>query len=185
MADLLPERLSTYYNDEEAKGKTKKPAVTNILEWLQCFSIYVAIRGQNNLNVSEISWDIRLSSSKHIWNTRVIAGWVMTDVSDKYVHPNLAGAGLQYIPHYGTWHSLGRPRPRDARIASVFHIRQVIVSSPQVAGHNVLTSFLPPTKDHSADSSAFSGMKLNLSPAHILIVNFNMYAIYAPMMQKQ
>ena len=46
MADLLPERLSTYYNDEEAKGKTKKPAVTNILEWLQCFSIYVAIRGQ-------------------------------------------------------------------------------------------------------------------------------------------
>ena len=46
MADLLPVWLSTYYNDEEAKGKTKKPAVTNILEWLQCFSIYVAIHDQ-------------------------------------------------------------------------------------------------------------------------------------------
>ena len=46
MADLLPERLGTYCNDEEAKGKTKKPVVTNILEWLQCYSIYVAIRGQ-------------------------------------------------------------------------------------------------------------------------------------------
>lgn len=46
MADLLPERLGSYHNEEETKGKTKKLAVTNILEWLQCFSIYVAVRGQ-------------------------------------------------------------------------------------------------------------------------------------------
>lgn len=46
MADLLPERLGTYYYDEESKARTKKPSVTNILEWLQCFAVYVAVRGQ-------------------------------------------------------------------------------------------------------------------------------------------
>ena len=60
----------------------------------------------------------------------------------------------------------------------------MIVSLPQAAGPNVLTYPLPPTKEHSADSSVSSGMKLNLSPAHILTVNFNTYAIYVPMILK-
>ena len=46
MADLLPERLGTYFYDEEPKARTKKQSVTNILEWLQCFAVYVAVRGQ-------------------------------------------------------------------------------------------------------------------------------------------
>ena len=46
MADLLPEQLGTYGYDEESKTRTKKPSVTNILEWLQCFAVYVAVRGQ-------------------------------------------------------------------------------------------------------------------------------------------
>ena len=46
MADLLPERLGTYVYDEEPKARTKKQSVTNILEWLQCFAVYVAVRGQ-------------------------------------------------------------------------------------------------------------------------------------------
>ena len=46
MADLLFKQLGTYCNNEEAKGKTKKPAVNNILEWLQCYSICVSICGQ-------------------------------------------------------------------------------------------------------------------------------------------
>ena len=36
MADLLPEQLSTYYSNEEPKARTKKPSVTNIMEWLCC-----------------------------------------------------------------------------------------------------------------------------------------------------
>ena len=46
MADLLPEQLGTYYSDEEPKARTKKPSVTNIMEWLQCFAVYVAVRCQ-------------------------------------------------------------------------------------------------------------------------------------------
>ena len=46
MADLLSEQLGTYAYDEESKTRTKKPSVTNILEWLQCFAVYVAVRGQ-------------------------------------------------------------------------------------------------------------------------------------------
>ena len=46
MADLLPEQLGTYGYDKESKTRTKKPSVTNILEWLKCFAVYVAVRGQ-------------------------------------------------------------------------------------------------------------------------------------------
>ena len=46
MADLLPEQLGTYGYDEESKTRTKKPSVINILEWLQCFVAYMAVRGQ-------------------------------------------------------------------------------------------------------------------------------------------
>lgn len=100
---------------------------------------------KNNLNTFEISWGIRLWSLMHIWNTRVIAELDMIDISNRYMHLNQAGAGPQYIPHYGTWHLLGRPRPLDAWIALVFHNSQAIVSSPQATGHNVPTCPLPPT----------------------------------------
>ena len=46
MADLLPEQLGTYYFDEGPKARTKKSSVTNIIEWLQCFTIYIAVRCQ-------------------------------------------------------------------------------------------------------------------------------------------
>ena len=101
---------------------------------------------------------------------KVIAGWVMTDISGKYVLPNLRGAGLQYIPHYGIWHLL-----------SIYHIAQAIVSLPQVTSYNIKNSSFPRTKDHSAGSSVFSGMRLYLSPVHILIENSNTYVIYVPM----
>lgn len=45
MADLLPERLSSH-GESEDQGKATKPkhkAVTSILDWIQCFGIYVAI----------------------------------------------------------------------------------------------------------------------------------------------
>ena len=47
MAELLPDRLGSYWSlTPEDKGgvpKSKRRAVTNILEWIQCFSIYIAI----------------------------------------------------------------------------------------------------------------------------------------------
>ena len=46
MAGLLPEWLGKYCNNEESKARKKKPSVTNILEWLQCFTVYVAVQGQ-------------------------------------------------------------------------------------------------------------------------------------------
>ena len=46
MADLLPEQLGTYGYDKESKTRTKKPSVTNILEWMQCFAVYVTVRSQ-------------------------------------------------------------------------------------------------------------------------------------------
>ena len=95
IVDLLPERLGTYYYDKESMAQTKKPSVTNILEWLQCFAVYVAVRARSNQSASETLWDTRLSLLMPTWNTRAIAGWVMIEAFDKWQHLNLAGAGLQ------------------------------------------------------------------------------------------
>lgn len=46
MADLLHEWLGTYCYDEETMARTMKPSVTNLLEWLQWFAVYVAVLGQ-------------------------------------------------------------------------------------------------------------------------------------------
>ena len=46
MVDILPEQLGTYAYNEESNTQTKKPSVTNILEWLQCFAVYIAVQGQ-------------------------------------------------------------------------------------------------------------------------------------------
>lgn len=45
LAELLPERLSSYWeNDDQNKStKSKHKTVTSILEWMQCFGIYIAI----------------------------------------------------------------------------------------------------------------------------------------------
>ena len=45
MVELLPECLSSQHEDEDQSKSTKPKckAVTNVLEWLQCFGIYVAI----------------------------------------------------------------------------------------------------------------------------------------------
>ena len=47
MAELLPDRLGSYRSltleDKGGVPKSKRRAVTNILEWIQCFSIYIAI----------------------------------------------------------------------------------------------------------------------------------------------
>ena len=50
MAELLPDRLGvnagpvgTSENDDKQSPKTKRRQVTNILEWIQCYSIYMAV----------------------------------------------------------------------------------------------------------------------------------------------
>ena len=47
MAELLPDRLgctrSLALEDKGGVPKSKRRAVTNILEWIQCFSVYIAI----------------------------------------------------------------------------------------------------------------------------------------------
>ena len=50
MAELLPDRMGvttaplfTDDKDEKQPVKTKRRQVTNILEWVQCYSIYVAV----------------------------------------------------------------------------------------------------------------------------------------------
>ena len=52
MSELLPDRLGcakTTTSDDKSLGtKSKKRAVANILEWIQCFSIYIAIIAQKS-----------------------------------------------------------------------------------------------------------------------------------------
>ena len=47
MAELLPDRLSVsagpVTKDDKQSSKPKRRQVTNILEWIQCFGIYVAV----------------------------------------------------------------------------------------------------------------------------------------------
>ena len=51
MAELLPDRLgisTTPGKDDKQATKQKRRQVTNILEWIQCFSIYVAVLTQKH-----------------------------------------------------------------------------------------------------------------------------------------
>lgn len=51
MAELLPDRLgvsTTPSRDDKQAAKQKHRQVTNILEWIQCFSIYVAVLTQKH-----------------------------------------------------------------------------------------------------------------------------------------
>ena len=51
MAELLPDRLgvsTTPNKDDKQAAKQKRRQVTNILEWIQCFSIYVAVLTQKH-----------------------------------------------------------------------------------------------------------------------------------------
>ena len=65
----------------------------------------------------------------------------MTNVSDKYVHLNLGGAGLQYIPHYGIWTT------RCIHCFSLSHQSSDCELAPStVAGHNVLTRYQGPQR---------------------------------------
>lgn len=51
MAELLPDRLgisTTPGKDDKQAVKQKGSQVTNILEWIQCFSVYVAVLTQKH-----------------------------------------------------------------------------------------------------------------------------------------
>ena len=52
MAELLPDRLGSFRSltleDKGGVPKSRRRAVTNILEWIQCFSIYIAIIAQKS-----------------------------------------------------------------------------------------------------------------------------------------
>jgi hypothetical protein len=55
MAEFLPDRLgisTTPSKDDKQATKQTRRQVTNILEWIQCFSIYVAVLTQNTQTAS-------------------------------------------------------------------------------------------------------------------------------------
>lgn len=44
MAELSPERLLHYTDEDQARSNKNKPQeVSNIVEWLQCFGTYIAV----------------------------------------------------------------------------------------------------------------------------------------------
>ena len=43
MAELLPDRLGSAGDDQTKSVKTKRRLVTNIVEWVECFAIYIAV----------------------------------------------------------------------------------------------------------------------------------------------
>ena len=47
MAELLPERLGVLGTDDDAKQKPKKRSLS-ILEWLQCYAVYVAVTSRKH-----------------------------------------------------------------------------------------------------------------------------------------
>ena len=66
MAELLPDRFGIAKSrpgDESARpSKHKQRTVTTILEWIQCFSIYLAVIAKNNPNGYLTYWPIKLLS---------------------------------------------------------------------------------------------------------------------------
>lgn len=48
MADLLPDKLASFGDSESTKPTKKRKIVTNILEWVRCFSLYVSIISRNS-----------------------------------------------------------------------------------------------------------------------------------------
>ena len=83
MTNLLPEQLGIYYSDKEPKARTKKPSVTNIMGWLQCFAVYVAVRCQKQPErIRDLMGYQALIIDAYMEYTG-ITGWVATAVSGK------------------------------------------------------------------------------------------------------
>ena len=83
MEELLPEWLGAANistDDNGFKGPKPKPRpVTTILEWAQCFGIYVAVLSRTRPEQVPDLLPNRFLSSRLKWNTRVTAGWVMIE----------------------------------------------------------------------------------------------------------
>ena len=100
VSELLPGRL----------GINAGPPVTNILEWLQCYSIYIYGR-KGAPTRCKICWATKPWSWKQGWNTREMGGWATTVTSDRLwppppIHPGpksnqLDGIKPSLIP--GSW----------------------------------------------------------------------------------
>ena len=43
MSELLPEHLGNFTDETPDRGKSKHRAITDILEWVQYFEIYIAV----------------------------------------------------------------------------------------------------------------------------------------------
>lgn len=137
MADLLPERLGTYVYDEEPKARTKKQSVTNILEWLQCFAVYVAVRGQKQperirdfMGYQALIIDAYLEYKSNCW----------MGYDRRFRQIAASDPGRKLTQHCGIWLLLDKQKPHDARIASACLTVRMIANFPQEVSHNLLTS---------------------------------------------
>ena len=61
--------------------KQKRRQVTNILEWIQCYFIYMAVRVKKF--PVKTCWTTKRSSLRQEWSTKGMVGWATTDVSGK------------------------------------------------------------------------------------------------------
>ena len=125
MSELLPDHLECSRTltpeDKSERTKPKKRVVTNILEWIKCFSVYIAIIVQRSpkmvpdlLGCQFLIIDTSIQYDSNGW-----MGY------NQWFHLN-AAANSKHVPvlmlHYGTGPSLAMPRFSDANTTFALHI---------------------------------------------------------------
>ena len=181
MANLLPEQLGTYYSDKEPKARTKKPSVTNIMEWLQFFAVYIAVRCQKQperirdlMGYQALIIDAYMEYTGDYW-----MGYDRCFQQITASQPDKSWASIDPT----LWHLAfaGQAKLFDVCTALASHTTQTTASLLQEASHNTLTNSFLLNIGHNVSQSAPSGMRIHSPPVHTKIAGFNTYATYVPM----
>ena len=181
MADLLPEQLSTYYSDEEPKTRTKKPSVTNVMEWLQCFAVYVAVRWQKQperirdlMGYQALIIDTYMEYKGDCWMGYDHRFWQITASQ-----PDRSWASID--PTLWNLAFAGQAKLHNVCTALASRTTQTTTSLLKEASHNVPTNSFLLNIAHNTGQSASSGTRIHPPPVHIKIAGFNTYTTYVPM----
>ena len=124
MGELLPKGLGAANigtDDEGFKASKPKPKpVTTILEWAQCFGIYVVVLSRTQPErVPDLLAYQALISSRLKWNARVTAGWITTEHFVSELCLSQTSNGPLWTLLFRAWSSQGREKSTDAGIVLV------------------------------------------------------------------
>ena len=183
MADLLPERLGAGGDNEPTKSTKKRKIVTNILEWVRCFGLYISIiahstpeRVPDLLSYQAFIIDAYTEYQGDYWS-----GYDRQFRQRAAVTPTTSWSTMDttlWNLAFGSCISL----PRSTHCLSVSH-KSGNVSYRLTLTHHLPHLFIPLKKQHLVVPGfsvqfAMHGMKIQLQVAHTMAIGLSIYVIY-------